>query len=302
MRDASAALGMTAFWAGNCPVSPLFLLVAPVAGAALGLRSPKNSLFMNKLILILFTFAGLLVAQASHAQEYKTRLSGKDRKIIIDMQGSDVTVEGIDGDELVIRGNGFEGTPKRAEGLRPIYNTAVDNTKIGLSVTRQDNTVHIAQASRKDASYVIRVPRNSAVQYNQTGWQGGDVVVRDVTGDLEVNVKNGDIKLTNVTGPAVANTISGDIQVRFAPLRSGPSAISSVSGDVDVSLPANTKATMQLRSISGEVYTDFDMHLGKDEDSLHHIGGQVVAGSINGGGNGLSLKTVSGDIFVRKAK
>jgi lia operon protein LiaG len=69
-----------------------------------------------------------------------------------------------------------------------------------------------------------------------------------------------------------------------------------------VSMPTNTKATLKLRSISGEVYTDFDMSLGKSQGNMQHIGGQVVDGSINGGGNAVSLKTVSGDIFVRKAK
>ncbi len=146
------------------------------------------------------------------------------------------------------------------------------------------------------------MPRGSTVQFNQTNWNGGDVAVRDVTGDLEVNVKNGDIKLSNVAGPVVANTVSGDIQVRFAPMRQGPSSISTVSGDVDVSMPSNTKATLRLRSVSGEVYTDFDLNLGKGDDNMRHIGGQVVDGSINGGGNTVSLKTVSGDIFVRKAK
>ncbi|WP_426061029.1 DUF4097 family beta strand repeat-containing protein [Hymenobacter sp. B1770] len=256
---------------------------------------------MNKLILL--ALAGVLAAHTGQAQEYKTKLGGKDRKILIDMQGSDVTVEGIDGNDLVITGNGYEEPNKRAEGLRPVYNAAVDNTKIGLSVTQQDNTVRIAKASRKDTKYTIRVPRNSAVQYNQTNWNGGDIQLTNVSGDLEINVKNGDIKLTNVTGPVVANTVSGDIQVRFAPLRQGPTSISTVSGDVDVSMPANTKATLKLRSVSGEVYTDFDMNLGKDDNSMRHIGGQVVDGSINGGGgNTLSLKTVSGDIFVRKAK
>jgi len=255
---------------------------------------------MNKFTL--FTIAGLLAAQAGYAQEYRTRLGGKDRKIVLEMQGSDVTVEGIDGTDLVIKGNGFEEAPKRAEGLHPIYNTAVDNTKIGLAVTQADNTVRIVQASRKDANYVIQVPRGSSVQYNQTNWNSGDVVVRDIAGNLEVNMKSGDMKLSNVAGPVVANTVSGDIQVRFAPLRQGPSSISTVSGDVDVSMPANTKATLRLRSISGEVYTDFDLSLGKGDDSMRHIGGQVVDGSINGGGNSMSLKTVSGDIYVRKAK
>ena len=256
---------------------------------------------MNKLLII--TIAGLLAAQVSQAQEYRTKISGKDRKIVIDMQGSDVTVEGIEGDELVIKGDGFEEPPKRAEGLRPIYNSAVDNTKIGLSVTQQDNTVRIVRASRKEASYLIRVPRNAAVQYKQAGWNGsGDLLVRDVTGDLEVSMTSGDIKLLNVAGPVVANTVSGDVQVRFVTMRQGPSSISTVSGDVDVSMPAPTKATLRLRSVSGEVYTDFDLNMGRGQDDLRHVGGQVVDGTINGGGNAVSLKTVSGDIFVRKAK
>jgi hypothetical protein len=255
---------------------------------------------MNKLIYL--ALVGMLAAQAANAQEYKTKLGGKDRKIIIEMQGSDVVVEGTDGNELVIKGDGYEEAPARAQGLRPIYNSAVDNTKTGLSVTQTDNSVRIARASRKDANYVIRVPRGSAVQYNQTNWNGGDVQVRDVSGDLEINVKNGDIKLNNVTGPVVANTVSGDIQVRFAPMRQGPSSISSVSGDVDVSMPANSKSTLRLRSVSGEVYTDFDLKMGKDDNTMRQIGGQVVDGTVNGGGNTVSLKTVSGDIFVRKAK
>ncbi|MBF9222710.1 DUF4097 family beta strand repeat-containing protein [Hymenobacter ruricola] len=255
---------------------------------------------MNKFLL--FALTGTLAVQVANAQEFKTKIGGKDRKVVLEMQGSDITVEGIGGDELVIRGNGFEEAPKRAEGLRPIYNSAVDNTKIGLSVTQTDNTVRIVRASRRDASYVIQVPKGVSVQYNQTNWNGGDLTVRDVAGDLELNVKNGDIKLTNVTGPVVANTVSGDIQVRFAPMRQGPSSISTVSGDVDVSMPSNTKSTLHLRSVSGEVYTDFDLTMGSKGDNMQHIGGQVVDGTINGGGNSVSLKTVSGDIFVRKAK
>jgi lia operon protein LiaG len=255
---------------------------------------------MHKLFLL--TLTGLLLAASGQAQDFKTRLTSKAPKIVINMQGNDVVVEGIDGDELIIKGDGYEEPPKRAEGLRPIYNSTVDNTRLGLSVTQDGNTVRISQASRKDANYTIRVPRAAAVQFKQAGWQGsGDLVVRDVSGDLEVSMTSGDIRLTNVAGPVVANTVSGDIQVRFAPMRQGPSSISTVSGDVDVSMPTSSKATLKLRSISGEIYTDFDLNL-KSQDNMQHIGGQVVDGSINGGGNALSLKTVSGDVYVRKAK
>jgi hypothetical protein len=32
------------------------------------------------------------------------------------------------------------------------------------------------------------------------------------------------------------------------------------------------------------------------------VGGQMVQGTVNGGGTAVSLQSVSGDIFVRKAK
>ena len=254
-----------------------------------------------KKTFILANSGVLAAAPALHAQDYKTKL-GKDRKIVIDMQGSDVTVEGYDGSELVIRGNGFEPAPKRAEGLRPVYNTAVDNTNLGVAVTEEGNTVRITRATRKDATYVIRVPHSTAVRYNQTNWNGGDLQIRDLNGDLEINSKTGDVKLLNVAGPVVANSVSGDITVRYAAMRPGPSSISAVSGDVDVTMPANSKATLKLRSISGEIYTDFDLTLPKPQGEMRHVGGQVVDGTINGGGTTLSLKAISGDIYVRKAK
>jgi lia operon protein LiaG len=254
-----------------------------------------------KKTLILALFGLLASTSALHAQEYKSKL-GKDRKVVIDMQGSDVTVEGYDGNELVIRGNGFEPAPKRAEGLRPVYNSAVDNTNIGIAVTEQNNVVRIVRASRKEATYTIRVPHSTAVEYNQTNWNGGDLLLRDVNGDLEINMKNGDVKLLNVAGPVVASSVSGDITVRYGTLRPGPSAISAVSGDIDVTMPGSSKATLQLRSISGEIYTDFDLAMPKDEDEMRHVGGQVVDGTVNGGGTKLALKAVSGDIYVRKAK
>lgn len=251
------------------------------------------------------TFFALLTACLSvRAQEFKTKFSSRqDRKVIVEMRGSEVTVEGYDGDELVIRGNGFEEPPKMAQGLRPVYNTAQDNTQIGLSVTPgTGNTLRIVKASRKEATYTIRVPRRTAVVFTETNWGSGDLVIRDVEGGIEASLKSGDMKLLNVSGPVVANSISGDVTIRFSNLRPEPSSISVVSGDLDVSMPAASKANLTLRSISGEIYTDFDLSLNKGVENMNRVGGQTVNGTINGGGPAVSLKTISGDIFVRKAK
>ncbi|MBC6990598.1 DUF4097 family beta strand repeat-containing protein [Hymenobacter sp. BT491] len=253
--------------------------------------------------LILAALAFLAASTSLQAQEYKTKLSGKDRKIVIDMQGGDVTVEGYNGDEVVISSKGdnaYEEPNKRADGLRPVYNTAIDNTKLGLAVTKTENTLHIAKASRADADYVIRVPRQSNLVFKQNGWNGGDLTVQNLDGSLEIAMTGDNAKLLNVSGPVVANSVSGDITVRYSSMQSQPSSISVVSGDLDVTMPANAKANLSLRSVSGEIYTDFD--LAPNKGDLHRIGGQTITGNINGGGSAVSLKTVSGDIFVRKAK
>jgi DUF4097 and DUF4098 domain-containing protein YvlB len=163
--------------------------------------------------------------------------------------------------------------------------------------------VRIVKASRKDADYVIRVPRSASIVFNQVNFfSGGNVEVRDMDGNVELNLKNGDAKLINMGGGVVANTVSGSITVRFAEISKSPSSISSVSGDVDVTMRPSSKASLQLRSISGEVYTDFDIAMGKTAGDMRRVGGQLVQGTVNGGGTTISLQSVSGDVFVRKAK
>ena len=164
-----------------------------------------------------------------------------------------------------------------------------------------NNTIRVSSTPRADGRYVVRVPRRTDVSFAQNGWASSDdLTLRNIAGRIEVSLNSGDLRLLNVSGAVVANTVSGDVKVQFSGVPDQPCAISSVSGDVDVSLPASAKVTLGMRSISGEIYTDFDLNLGSG--SMHHVGGQTVEGRANGGGTSFSLKTVSGDIFVRKAK
>ncbi|WP_158022787.1 DUF4097 family beta strand repeat-containing protein [Hymenobacter coccineus] len=241
------------------------------------------------------------------AQEFRAKFaSAQNRKVVLDMHGSDVTVEGYDGDELVVRGSGgYTAPPVLSNGLRAVYSGGgEDNTRMGLAVTPAgDNTLRVTRTSRSDGHYTVRLPRRTDVVFSQAAWGGSDdLTVRDIAGRVEVSLKSGDIRLLNIGGPVVANTISGDIKVVFSTTPDEPSAVSTVSGDVDVTLPSSAKTTLSMRSVSGEIYTDFDLSLG-GPSGLRHVGGtSTVDGRTNGGGTTLSLKTVSGDIFVRKAK
>ena len=195
---------------------------------------------MKKIALFLL----LALPAAVRAQEFRMKFaSAANRKVVLDMRGSDVTVEGYDGDELLIRGSGhYEAPPALANGLRPIYSGgATDNTHLGLAVTPAgDNTLRIVRTSGRgdDGHYTVRVPRLTDVSFAQNGWGGSDdLTIRDLAGRVEVSLNSGDLRLLNVSGPVVANTVSGDIKVQFSALPTQPSAITAVSGDVDLTLP-----------------------------------------------------------------
>ncbi len=239
------------------------------------------------------------------AQEFKAKFpNAKDRKVAIEMDAGNIKIEGYDGDEVIINGNGFQAPPEQAKGLKALYNTAVDNTGIGLAVTTQGNLLKIEKASRKHVTYTLRVPKKTAVFYEQTNWNQGNVTVNNVEGDLEIKTNNGKIELNNVTGPVVANTTAGDVKVVYSSLnQEKPTSISVISGAIDVTLPANAKANLSLRSITGEMYTDFDLGLKTSKDGLSKVGGgHNIEASTNGGGVEVQLKSISSNIYLRKQK
>jgi len=248
----------------------------------------------------------LLSATTAFAQEYKTKLANsKDRKVTIEMAGGEFKIEGHNSDEVIIQASsGFEAPPERAKGLKPMYYNAVDNSGIGLSVTSENGGLKIEKATRKEVKYTIKLPRKVAVLYQETNWQGANITISNMDGDLEIKTNGANISLINVTGPIVANTTSGEVSVVYSSVnQEKPTAISSISGEIDVSLPASAKSNLNLRSITGEMYTDFDLGVKNSKNGMTKVGGNNnIEGATNGGGVEIQLKTISSNIYIRKQK
>ena len=243
--------------------------------------------------------------QHGERREYKTKLGNTaGNRVNLVMASSEVKIMGHNSDEVIVETNNYQAPPARAQGLKPLYNGAEDNTGIGLSVTRAGNTLTIVKAQKNQGKYIIRVPKKVSVTYTEANWNGGDFELSDVDGEIELKLNNSRAELTNVAGPIVANSTNGGIQVKFKNVnQQKPSSISVVNGEIDITLPAATKANWNLRSINGEVYTDFDMALPKDKTDLQKIAGSNnVKGKTNGGGVEMNVYTINSDIFIRKSK
>ncbi len=258
---------------------------------------------MKKNILIVACL--LLTAVYTQAQEFKSKLANnKDSKIAIELDADNIKIEGHAGDEVIIKGGSTEPIPEQAKGLKPLYNTNIDNTGLGLAVNLEGGVLRIEKASRKASKYTILVPNKASIMFTQINFQGSTVTVNNIAGDLEIKTNNADIKLNDITGPIVANSISGKLTAVFSSLnQSTPSSISLISGELDITLPATAKATLSMKSISGEIYSDLDLNLKSGKDGMSRVGGgHNINGNLNGGGVNLQLNTISSNIYVRKSK
>jgi len=201
-----------------------------------------------------------------------------------------------------------EKTERSHEGMK-----LITSAMTGLSVEEDNNTVTVNTQSWKYAvDLTIQVPVASSLELS--AMNDGKVVVENVNGDIEVGCSNGRISLRNVAGSVVAHTVNGDIEVVFTRVTADkPLSFSNMNGDIDITLPADVKASVRMKSQQGNIYSDFDVALKaaptKVEGAEKTEKGQFrinfdkgIYGTINGGGQELTLTTFNGDIFIRKHK
>jgi DUF4097 and DUF4098 domain-containing protein YvlB len=254
---------------------------------------------MSLLILIVFLFASPV-----RAQEYKIAVQNtKESKLILHDFSGDIPIEGYSGTEIIISSISLDlAPPERAKGLKPVYPGGTDNTGLGLDVEKNGNQVLVncLLPFSRDGEYKIKVPDNLALEIESGCEHSTSISVANMKN--EIDIKNcHDISLKNVTGPLVLSTISGNIDVVSSNISANtPFSINSVSGDIDISLAENAAVNLEMRTITGGFYSDFDFT--ETQKGLDRIGGNELKYSMNGGGSKFSLVTVSGNIYLRKAK
>ncbi|WP_373550550.1 DUF4097 family beta strand repeat-containing protein [Haliscomenobacter sp.] len=247
----------------------------------------------------------LLLTPATFAQKtFKKAFTGSSPKVSIVIERAEIEISGYSGNEIQIEAEGtFPGPPERAKGLKPLYNNAEDNTGIGLEIKEAGGVMTVKKASYAESKYKIKVPNNADVKVEVMDWHKSDLDIKDISGELEIVGKSSDIKLTNVTGPIVSNTVNGNTEVIFTKVnQSKPCHISTINGYVDVTMPADTKAKLAMSTIHGEIYSDLDIKFASDEKSkgLNPLRRNISGANINGGGVELTIKSINGDLYLRK--
>ncbi|MHA7056693.1 DUF4097 family beta strand repeat-containing protein [Aquimarina sp. M1] len=121
-----------------------------------------------------------------------------------------------------------------------------------------------------DANYTLYLPKNANLRIKSIS---GNVASENYQGDLEIDIISGDIDIKKYHGKLTLKTISGDIDINIA------------------------QSKLLAETLSGLIYSDKEMEF---DQGKNRIVGSKVTGAFGSVKSNLHLKTISGDIFLRK--
>ena len=242
----------------------------------------------------------VLLSPTLKAQDFKIPVPAGATINIQDFPG-DVPIEGYSGSDVIISGQEPIQVPDRAKGLKPIYPGGEDNTGHGVAVEKNGDQItirYLLPLTQESRAYKIRVPESVYLKFKSGCERQTNLTLSNLKGEVDADVC-GNIKLKSVSGPLVLSTINGNVEVTFSTVsKDKPISIATINGEIDVTLPASTPANIEMSNIQGNMYSDFDFH--SDDKNMKKVGGGSVHAQINGGGVDIKLRTINGNIYLRK--
>lgn len=184
----------------------------------------------------------------------------------------------------------------RSEAEVVAEKTGPDAARVEIQVNARPDSVdvHTHYPSRTNATviYRIRVPKRVVLDGVQN--VSGSIRINGVIGRVDAASVSGDVFIREVQGPVAAKSVSGAVAVEFGVSNPAGSVVDSISGDVELIAPPSLNAEFEMRSISGTLNTDFPVTL---EGSTISRTAKTRVGS---GGNRISIRTISGNIQLKK--
>ena len=140
--------------------------------------------------------------------------------------------------------------------------------------------------------FVVRVP--AGVRF--TGRTvNGNVDATGMGADVDASAVNGNVKITT-TGMARASTVNGSVTATMGSAGwSDELSFSTVNGKIDLTFPASLSAEVNAETVNGDIMSDFPLTI------TGRYSKRKLNGTIGGGGRELHLRTVNGDVMIRRA-
>jgi hypothetical protein len=255
--------------------------------------------------------------QDSEKTERTFSFSGGDpRRLVVDNVEGFVHVTGASGGSVQVsisRQNHAVSDAAMAEAKRDVK----------LDLNQQGNTVRAYVDGpfrsgeggvnyRGDDYYGYRVAFDMEIQVPPDT----ELVVKAITGAIEIRRTNGDFTITGVnggidmqevSGSGSVRTVNGPLKVSFTKNPAKQTDFRSVNGSLDVYFQPGLNADLAFKTLNGGVYTDFDVvarpTAGTTEivngRNLYRVDRRNMNARTGSGGPELKFETVNGAIRLR---
>ena len=266
----------------------------------------NQSIFRAALALTLLSLVAPALAQQPQVINVPLSRPGDPIFVEIDIMSARIEVIGEDREDAM-----FEVTV--ADGDRKIVTPSGTQSLKGggysIEIEEDDNEISFDMDWRVNKVTVIaRIPRNADVELQTVN--DGEIIVSNLIGNLELYNTNGPITARNISGSVIAESVNDTIDLGFVSFDpDNASSMESINGDLILGLPEGVGVTTQLDTSQGEIYSDFEVEVQPSEqvveredydDGVSIYIESVIVAKINGGGPIVRMKSLQGDINIRK--
>ena len=141
-----------------------------------------------------------------------------------------------------------------------------------------------------DVEYRVKAPKGATFTVRSTN---GVIALNGLGGKINASTTNGGVQAAEISGSMEARSTNGGVTADFASLGPGKISLGTTNGGVRLALPENAKADVSASWTNGG-FNATGVKLDVSEENRRHI-----AGTINGGGTPIELRTTNGGIRVR---
>lgn len=266
----------------------------------------RHNLFRAMTAAAFLAAAGPATAQQAQVINVPLSRPGDPIRLEIDIQSAHIEVVGEDRDDASFEISVAEGERRI---ITPSGTKMLKGGGMAFEVEEDDNEISVdADWRNARVTVIAHVPRHADAALQTVN--DGEIIARDLIGNLELYNTNGPITATNISGSVIAESVNDTIDVAFASIDdTNATSFESINGDLILGLPADAGARIQLDSARGEIYSDFEVDVeateptverDDDNDGVSIRIESIIVARVNGGGPSIRMKTLQGDIRIRK--
>jgi len=221
---------------------------------------------LTSLLVLVASFTGCISGKKIY--QYTNAEYEADENTILEVKNINglVNINGWDGDTIFLS---IEKSTYKIFGEDEFEKVEVNVNEVGNKISIE--TVYLENNSLAAVSMDIKVPMYVTVESVQT--INGAILLSNLKGDVQIDVKNGEIDVCGVDGYVEAYTVNGAITVSDT---TGVNDIITTNGAVYVEI-YDFKKDIEITTINGVM----DVFINPDLDANLEIEAKSIAGSIS---------------------